>query len=687
MIAERGVPVLEQCDDPVAAKDPRRPLLPATNRPLFMIARPLPLCIALLLAASAPRAMAQWSPYPDVNTPVVIGPGDQVHPLLVTDQRNGAIVVWEESDSNDIAAQRLSASGVARWPSGGAPVVSHAAAQRLRAAVSDGRSGVIVVWDDDRNPMGMDVLAQRLDTAGRARWPAPTVVCGALWNQHEADAVSDGLEGIIAVWQDARLNGYTLFAQRLDRDGKPMWQDEGVLVCNQRQSQVLPHLAPDGRGGAFIAWEDGRNAGASGGDIYAQHVTADGRLAWPATGMPVSCAAGTQKAPRLSADAQGGAVLVWQDHRSGVNDADIYTQRLDSAGQPLWLLNGVLVCSAPNAQTAPRLTRDSAGGFVACWTDERNTYTERVFLQRLLPNGAMQWAPNGVDASPTGQGSRLPALMADDLGGVFVTWQDSRAGAGNLNIYAQRFDAAGNRLWAVTGVAICNAAGNQTAPQICPGSGGGAIIAWEDRRDGVSADIFASFVSAGGIIPVTLVAFHAEADGDGVLLRWETAAETDNAGFDVQRAAGAGDWETAAFVPGGGTGPGRSYAYRDHPPAGTEDVDLRYRLLQHDLDGTMHFSPVCTVARGSLPAVFRIGVFPSPAAGPAQFTLTLPDDAVVTVRLCDALGRSLVDLLPATPLARGTHVFPLPLERLSPGVYIVEARSTRDVKRARFVRR
>jgi hypothetical protein len=86
-------------------------------------------------------------------------------------------------------------------------------------------------------------------------------------------------------------------------------------------------------------------------------------------------------------------------------------------------------------------------------------------------------------------------VVSDDAGGVIVTWQDLRVR--NWNIYAQRLNPNGQRLWDTLGVEICVWNGEQTVPVMCPDGSGGAVIAWQDTRNG-NNDIYAQRVSASG---------------------------------------------------------------------------------------------------------------------------------------------------------------------------------------------
>ena len=98
----------------------------------------------------------------------------------------------------------------------------------------------------------------------------------------------------------------------------------------------------DGAGGAIVVWYDYRSGGSN--NIYAQHVLASGAVdpAWPADGRALCTAANNQHYPQIVSDGTGGAIVTWQDYRSGTN-YDVYAQRANSSGLAQWAANGVAV--------------------------------------------------------------------------------------------------------------------------------------------------------------------------------------------------------------------------------------------------------------------------------------------------------------------------------------------------------
>ena len=89
-----------------------------------------------------------------------------------------------------------------------------------------------------------------------------------------------------------------------------------------------------------------------------------GWAAWPHdpnNGNVALCtAANDQGPPMIVSDGAGGAIVTWEDFRSGTN-WDIYAQRVSAAGVPQWTANGVALCTAANTQGSPMIVSDGAG--------------------------------------------------------------------------------------------------------------------------------------------------------------------------------------------------------------------------------------------------------------------------------------------------------------------------------------
>jgi hypothetical protein len=107
------------------------------------------------------------------------------------------------------------------------------------------------------------------------------------------------------------------------------WTATGVIICTSAGDQIRSQLVSDGNSGAYITWEDHRNAGNS--DIYAQRIASNAAINWAATGFAICTAANDQLTPMIVSNGNLGAIVAWQDYRSG-NNFDIYETGFNTTG-------------------------------------------------------------------------------------------------------------------------------------------------------------------------------------------------------------------------------------------------------------------------------------------------------------------------------------------------------------------
>lgn len=518
------------------------------------------------------------------------GPSMQFPQGLVPDGAGGVLVLIRNQfvgDAGDLYLQRITAGGqiAPGWPAGGAPVAVAPGEQSFATMASDGAGGAWVSWYVYRSDghadgylthiLGDGTLAPGWPVNGRAHEP------GTGFSGRRPVLLADGDGGVLACWNvvsDVDLSSSWMLAMHYDAAGVAAaeWPEGGLLVCTEGPGNRLPRgIVSDGAGGFYIAWDDLGNRGWPYGDIYAQHVTANGTLAtgWPAGALPVSALPGVD-------------------------------------------------------QLYPSLCEDTFGGMYVGWLDDRAGF-DQVFIQHLLPDGQPWpgWPADGLQVGPALTWQTPPHVVADGSGGVYVVWDDI---AGNYRTFVQHLTAFGvpQAGWPVNGVAVAATPRSQYRPAICSDGAGGAIVAWEDCRELSSCpDIYAQRFVRDGIVAASVSLVSAEATPAEARLVWAVSGARS---ASVERRGDAAAWEARATLEADGEGrieftdtavvPGTAYEYRlafadgTHGGLATVEVPLAFALALE-------------------------GARPNPARGVLQVALTLPDGAPAQLALYDLSGR------------------------------------------------
>ncbi len=395
------------------------------------------------------------------------------------------------------------AVGWAAWTENGLAVCDEQGTQKAARLMSDGVSGAIFVWQDYRG-VSYDIYAQWLLADGHTAsgWTAGGVpICTAAGHQHMPQVAPDGAGGAFIAWWDTRGLSYDIYAQRLLSNGSiaPGWPATGAALCTAPGHQFKPQLTDDGAGGAIVAWYDYRRGGAP--DIYAQRITGGGAPAWSTNGITVCAALGGQYDPQIVGDGAGGAIVIWEDVRSTAYN--IYAQRVLADGRTAWLTDGIPISLTTSIQYAPRLVSDGTGGAIVAWEEHLGGGAADIYAQRVLSDGtpAPGWPPNGLAVCSALHAQWAPQLISDGRGGAIVAWEDYRSPLPDTRIYAQRVlsDSSLAPGWPTDGLPVCPAPGGQYTPQLVEDGAGGAIIAWKDARRG-NYDILAQRVLTDGTL-------------------------------------------------------------------------------------------------------------------------------------------------------------------------------------------
>ncbi len=191
-------------------------------------------------------------------------------------------------------------------------------------------------------------------------------------------------------------------------------------------------------------------------------------------------------------------------------------------------------------------------------------------------------------------------------------------------------------------------------------------------------------------VPVELTAFTTENVNGEVIIKWQTATETNNSGFEIQKSEksnvnGQTEWEKVTFVDGRGTTTeATNYTYNDKV---VKPGKYFYRLKQIDFDGTTTISSEIEIVVNG-PAEFTLMQnYPNPFNPATTIRFTLPVKIDIVISVYNSIGEKVAEAF-SGEMEEGYHEVRFDASTLSSGVYFYrfESKQFADVKKMVLLR-
>lgn len=285
------------------------------------------------------------------------------------------------------------------------------------------------------------------------------------------------------------------------------------------------------------------------------------------------------------------------------------------------------------------LTGFALNGSTSNWVADGGTLSGSCTAQ--VPNISV--AGNGQcviigDATPSTADNTDFGMVAvnDSTDKVFVITNNGGATLSISNITITGADASSFTLVSTAPATIFPGESKSFMVRFMPQTVGikNASIIVSSNDSDESAYNFAIRGEATNPTPVSLLYFRAKAGIDLVKLTWETTAELNNAGFEIQRSSdGRNNWERIGYVTGLNRVNGGKYFFDD--PAPLKGLNA-YRLLQLDIDGRGTFSAIDVVQfAGNKPIV---QTYPNPVAERLTIVFNDPTLLNTNVKISSSTG-------------------------------------------------
>ncbi|MBA3900192.1 MAG: T9SS type A sorting domain-containing protein [Bacteroidetes bacterium] len=383
---------------------------------------------------------------------------------------------------------------------------------------------------------------------------------------------------------------------------------------------------------------------------------------------------------------------------------------------------------AVNTALVPSATGPYLAGQTVTWTFTVSTWTKAScnWLQGIVPTLGPCWDPNSIvtlswpaDLSGTGVSTAITGSpvtgwgwhpngnVTYNLNGpLYSTGQ--AVGAGWFFVNAGQAGSAGNNPNATfgdrgngTGMTGCAAATNSWVVQFsttvldtCSG-GVDCKVSVKTFADGevgsysnpgclndLPTNVFetADTVSCEVVLPIELLSFKADFNGEFVELTWTTATEINNDYFIIERSNDARNFEPIQKIQGAGNSKELlNYKTLDRDPPGGVNY---YRLKQVDFDessGKSYLIAVNVVDKKEL-----LTIQPNPVTDNTDIVFVSYVQEKISIQIFNASGKLVIDK--DVNAAEGANKINFDFSSLNSGIYYVAIIGNNDVIRKRFIK-
>jgi hypothetical protein len=255
-------------------------------------------------------------------------------------------------------------------------------------------------------------------------------------------------------------------------------------------------------------------------------------------------------------------------------------------------------------------------------------------------------------------------IAPDGHGGAFITFQEAFEDMG----YVQRIraDCTRGTGWPSVGLhlvdpSISSGTGQQEIA-IAPDNNGGAIVVWNDTRNGISNQLYAQRYSGDDITAALTSLVSVEALPDRVTLVWAHGGSAPLE-VNIERRDASEIWQSLDRASFDGSG---RLEYADRTVAAGTHYAYRLRWIE---SGVEQLSAETPVDVPNAIALTLDGLRPNPAMGDLNVAFSLPRAGAATIEVIDIGGR-VVLRRDVGSLGMGRHVVRMNEgERIHPGVY------------------
>lgn len=626
-------------------------------------------------------ATAQWISDPSANTRLVIDPVNPINLTALRDLNGGAYVFWEDSKASatpDVYFIHINKNGESSFRSDGKLISTRTGAKENPVAALDNSGNSIVIWAGKENQKYPEIYAQKLTKSGLRLWQ------------------NDGLQ------ISETKNDKSDYSLKVDKNGISFlsYVNKSLALSN-KNSVRLNRIDQNGRiiqdTTKGIVYSSNNNLSQSkvipdgkGGcyvlwveainqraQLKISYIDSLGNKKWGSA--PVVISRPDQSVINYSADKMGNNIYATISY--GGQNKTIYHQLVSDRGKLMWGNDGKLITFQKGNQSNPQfVVVDST--VVISWTNESSKVKD-VFIQRFDYKGNRLWGNNGkriINIKGDQFGQRL---IYDQKGNVIVAWIDRRDN-NFANLYIQKISLKGDLVWDSLGVKISSSQNKEKSYlNLVSDSEGGAIAVFKLSGDSRN-DIYGQKIYSTGTYASQILGLTAEVINDSVKINWYAANETEGTSYSVYRSENDSekdeDWTLIGTLNKNSRKETNYYEISDMPEAsGT----VYYRVIQKNNNTISQISPTESVEYfRDAEKIILAQNYPNPFADKTKISFYLPDPSTVSFEIFNS-NIEIVKQIDNEKFPAGKNEITFEANGLPAGIYFYRLKSGKfvDVKK------
>ena len=633
-------------------------------------------------------AFAQWSTDPSVNLAVCDAAGDQALAKIVSTSDGGCYVSWFDTRSGEyqVYLQRLDPAGYELWAHNGLLISDNPNFTFIvdYDLIVDHNDNAVLAFCDSRNSGNLNVFAYLISPEGNFLWGNDGISLSTSTDFQAAPKITETTNGNFVFSWIVDADQTQIANQKISPDGTKLWGTEPILIQSASEGYSYPDVVSSDNDAVIVVHTTVTGTfPAQTVKLRATKLDANGLFEWGTGGVMLQNLGtiSSFSVPEIYSDNMNGALAAWHDDRDFNNLQSGFVQRVSSSGSIYFPENGAeLSLKANRHKFNPVAAFDPVTEQTyAFWMEtDANQNQNGISGQLISPTGERLWGDNAkifkdLSAPFTASISYLNAHMGNGAANLFYL-----AGNGSgLNQTVEGFacDANGDFIWSGDFVTLSNSTQDKLQLASSVDNNFNCNLAWGDVRSS-NHDIYAQDINKFGelgnpIVPVELQSFTATVTQNSVSLNWQTATETNNSGFEMERSQtsnvkGQMEWNEVGFVPGfGTTTEPKSYSFVDENLSAGK---YQYRLKQIDFDGSFEYSNIVEVEVMITKDYSLSQNYPNPFNPATLISFSIPNDEFVSLRIYDVLGREFAQIINERRRA-GTYQIEFNGAALNSGVY------------------